>query len=142
MKLRKAKEEDIQKILDIHNDLFDYQYSYDNYANELAYDISKFMVLVNEDTIIGYFIVHLTFEIMDLVIIAIRKEYQQQGYGQFLLDYILYIALDNQISKIILEVAEDNESAIKFYRKYRFEEIAVRKKYYGSKDAIIMERGV
>lgn len=142
MKLRKAKKTDINDILVIHNQLFDYDYTYENYANELEYDIAKFMVLEGDSGLIGYFIVHVVFEVMDLVIIAIRKEFQKNNYGQFLLDYIFYLGLENNCTKIMLEVSSVNKQALAFYKKNNFEEISVRKKYYGTQDAIIMERGV
>ena len=45
-----------------------------------------------------------------------------------------------QILKIILEVRESNESAIRFYEKMNFKQISKRKKYYqDGEDALVME---
>ena len=44
------------------------------------------------------------------------------------------------MAKITLEVNENNQYAIKLYKKFNFKEIGQRKKYYNGKDtAIIME---
>ena len=40
----------------------------------------------------------------------------------------------------LLEVAVDNDVAIKLYEKFGFKIIHTRKKYYGKKDAYVMER--
>ena len=40
----------------------------------------------------------------------------------------------------LLEVAVDNDVAINLYEKFGFKIIHTRKKYYGKKDAYVMER--
>jgi ribosomal protein S18 acetylase RimI-like enzyme len=41
---------------------------------------------------------------------------------------------------ITLEVKEDNTPALKLYKKFDFEEKAVRKGYYNGVDGLLMER--
>ena len=41
---------------------------------------------------------------------------------------------------ITLEVKIDNTPAIKLYKKFDFEEVALRKGYYNGVDGILMER--
>ena len=50
-------------------------------------------------------------------------------------------SLEQKIEKknnISLEVNENNESAINLYKKYKFEEVGRRKKYYNKKDDAIL----
>lgn len=76
-------------------------------------------------------------DIIDLLNIIVKPEYQNQGIGSVLLKYII----DNkQDKKIMLEVRSKNINAIKLYQKYDFKIINIRKKYYKDDDAIIMER--
>lgn len=141
MKLRKANESDIDAILNLHNSLFDYTYSYENYANELNLDIASFYVLENENELAGYFVIHTIFEQLEIVMIAIAKEYQGLGYGKFLLETIEYLGLKNKCTNIIIEVAFENKKAIEFYKRNKFERIDVRKNYYGvSNDAYVYRK--
>ncbi|MDF9867187.1 ribosomal protein S18 acetylase RimI-like enzyme [Bacilli bacterium PM5-3] len=140
MKLQKATENDINNILELHNNLFDYKYSYDNYHYELDLDISDFMVLKNDDEIIGFFIVHSIFEQLEIVMIAISNNYQYQGYGQFLMNYIEYLMIKNGCQEIILEVSCFNEKAINFYKKNRFELISQRNDYYSKNNHALIFR--
>ena len=76
-------------------------------------------------------------DIIDLLNIIVKPEYQNQGIGSVLLKYII----DNkQSKKIMLEVRSKNINAIKLYQKYDFKIINIRKNYYKDDEAIIMER--
>lgn len=76
-------------------------------------------------------------DIIDLLNIIVKPEYQNQGIGSVLLKYLI----DNkQDKKIMLEVRTKNINAIKLYQKYDFKIINIRKNYYKDDDAIIMER--
>lgn len=76
-------------------------------------------------------------DIIDLLNIIVKPEYQNQGIGGVLLKYII----DNKKDKkIMLEVRSKNINAIKLYQKYDFKIINIRKKYYKDDNAIIMER--
>lgn len=76
-------------------------------------------------------------DIIDLLNIIVKPEFQNQGIGSILLKYII----DNkQDQKIMLEVRSKNINAIKLYQKYDFKIINIRKNYYKDDDAIIMER--
>ena len=76
-------------------------------------------------------------DIIDLLNIIVKPEYQNHGIGSVLLKYII----DNkQDKKIMLEVRSKNINAIKLYQKYDFKIINIRKNYYKDDDAIIMER--
>ena len=76
-------------------------------------------------------------DIIDLLNIIVKPEFQNQGIGSVILKYII----DNkQDKKIMLEVRSKNINAIKLYQKYDFKIINIRKNYYKDDDAIIMER--
>lgn len=85
----------------------------------------------------GFIHIQTGLDIIDLLNIIVKPEYQNQGIGSILLKYII----DNkQDKKIMLEVRSKNISAIKLYQKYDFKIINIRKNYYKDDDAIIMER--
>ena len=85
----------------------------------------------------GFIYIQNGLDIIDLLNIIVKPEYQNQGIGSVLLKYII----DNkQDKKIMLEVRSKNINAIKLYQKYDFKIINIRKNYYKDDDAIIMER--
>jgi len=109
----------VEKLTKIHNENFEEK------KNETS-------------EILGYAVFYDTFDSTDLFEIAVLKKKQGKGYGNALLKYTADIFCKNG-RKIFLEVNENNEKAIKLYEKNGFEEISVRKNYYGNnQNAVIM----
>ena len=52
--------------------------------------------------------------------LAVHQDYQGQGVGNFMLEQIEHIAKVRGCTHLVLEVAENNDSALKFYRKRSF----------------------
>lgn len=103
-----------------------------------------------EKNLLGYVAFYGTIESIDIFEVAIKKEYQGQGFGEkLLIESMKNLIGDNENveiknihfsgNKFLLEVNENNVKALKLYKKIGFEEISVRKNYYGNnEDAIIM----
>lgn len=117
-----------------------------NFVN--VYDLNK--LLESEyDFIYGYYInnilvafIHINklYENMDIVNIVVDPDYRRRGIASSLLNYV--ISLFSDVSSIILEVNENNHSAIKLYEKQQFNVINKRLNYYGNDSALIMKRDV
>jgi ribosomal protein S18 acetylase RimI-like enzyme len=58
---------------------------------------------------------------MEIERIYVRKEYQNRGVGQFLLDFSIELTKDKQLKLIWLGVWEYNVSAIRFYERNQFQ---------------------
>ena len=103
-----------------------------------------------EKNVLGYVAFYGTIESIDIFEIAIKKEYQGQCFGKKLLTESMGNLLKNNKNseiknihfsenKFLLEVNENNIKALKLYKKIGFEQISVRKNYYGNNEnAIIM----
>jgi ribosomal-protein-alanine N-acetyltransferase len=75
---------------------------------------------------------------VEIEYIIVDKQYRRQGIGKSLLNYIINNNTDT--INITLEVKESNIEAIKFYEKCGFEKVAIREKYYGIENGILMIR--
>ncbi len=74
--------------------------------------------------------------------IAVKKDFQKQGFGVTLLNQIVLIAKGCNIESIWLEVRNSNEQAISFYKKNHFKKIYERKNFYSKpiENATVMKR--
>ena len=70
--------------------------------------------------------------------IVTRKNYRNKGVGTLLLRELISICKEFKANSIFLEVSEDNEPAIKLYKKLGFENVGIRKNYYKDKNGIVM----
>ena len=90
-----------------------------------------------------YYDIWFLFENVDLAFIAVKKEYQHMGYGTLLMKDIIQRCIERNIEYIHLEVRKDDKKAVGLYKKFGFEEVNVRKDYYGkNKDASCMVKGL
>ena len=109
--------------------------------SELKNENTKYIVLKENDKIIGFAGIWITPDDIELNNIVIRKDKRGKGYSKHLLEKLIEISkgLDREI--FTLEVSEQNEVAISLYSKFGFEKVGLRKKYYDGKfDAILMSK--
>lgn len=99
----------------------------------------KIFVYKEDNIIKGFLHININYETIEILNLIVDKEYRNNNIATLLLDHLIS-TLPNNIINIILEVKEDNLPAIKLYNRFNFEQINVRKKYYDSSDAIVMER--
>lgn len=66
--------------------------------------------------------------------LAVCRNFLKQGIGSALLGYFIDRAGKENISKIVLEVSEKNTAALALYKKFSFNTVNVRKKFYNNKD--------
>ena len=99
----------------------------------------KIYVYKEDNQILGFIHISINFEIVDLLNIIVDEKYRNKGIAILLMDYMI-TDLPNNAMRILLEVNEKNIEAIKLYNRFNFEVINERKNYYGSDNALIMER--
>ncbi|MBW3077636.1 ribosomal protein S18-alanine N-acetyltransferase [Bifidobacterium simiiventris] len=66
-------------------------------------------------------------EIMD---VGVGKTYQRQGVAAAMMTWLVERAREQGARRILLEVSVVNEPAISLYRRFGFENIGLRKRYY------------
>ena len=91
----------------------------------------RILVAVDDaGTIVGHALVSVVYEIAELQRIATATEQRRRGIGGALLAASIELARSEGAERILLEVREDNVSAISFYDQAGFVEIDRRERYY------------
>ncbi|MEM8539477.1 MAG: ribosomal protein S18-alanine N-acetyltransferase [Pseudomonadota bacterium] len=96
---------------------------------------------------LGFALVRVADEEAEILTIAVTPNWQNYGVGQRLMLAVLANLHADRVSKLFLEVGEDNKSAVALYKRVGFEQVAIRKNYYnlgeGKKShALVMSRDV
>ncbi|HNW28329.1 MAG TPA: ribosomal protein S18-alanine N-acetyltransferase [Spirochaetota bacterium] len=111
------------------------------FADELGLNFSRFYVMEEDGTIVGFAVAWIVADEIQLNNIGIMKDRRLRGLGSRLLERIISDARGTHDPvKIFLEVSARNTVAQTFYRKAGFVETGRRKNYYDGVDAILMER--
>ncbi len=104
---------------------------------EILSDTDSVYNYMNGDKVLGYLEIRLVDGVVDIMNIFVNEENRKQGIATSLMEEMFK---KEDYSRIMLEVNEHNEEAIRLYNKLGFKEISLRDRYYGEDTAIIMEK--
>ena len=110
--------------------------------NELENEYSYYIVakLTTDSEIVGFAGLKIILDNADIMNIVTKKSKRNLGIAQLMLQELINISKEKNVTTITLEVNYKNEPAIHLYQKFNFKQIAIRKNYYSNiDDAIIMQ---
>lgn len=132
-------EADLPQVLAIERSSFPDPWSERMFRDDLKDDGRRLaIVLKAAGRVAGYAIGWFVADEFHLGNIAIMPERKGQGLGRRLLEHCIEQARAHQCVMATLEVRASNEAAINLYHSFGFKEIALRKKYYQTEDALVM----
>jgi ribosomal-protein-alanine N-acetyltransferase len=146
MIVREMTEADLPAVLELERVLFpEDAWSEGMFRAELRQrPYTRYYVLAEEGpgALIGYAGLATAEGTGDVQTIGVRHAHWGRGVGAALLSALLAEAAARGCGEVFLEVRADNARAKKLYRRFGFEEIGVRKRYYqpSGVDAIVMCR--
>jgi len=140
--LREMTQADLDVIWNIERRVHAHPWTLGNFHDAL---VSKNICLVYEDggQIIGYAVLMLVVDEVQLLNISIDAPYQRQGLGMRLLRELQTQMRDLKMQRMLLEVRPSNTAARGLYEAAGFVKIGLRRGYYagtqGREDAMVME---
>lgn len=139
MNIRKMTPNDVSAALEIDKEAFDEVWSEKFFEEELDKDYSYYYIAESNGENVGYIGIWCIYETAELVRIAVKPGYRRGGIANELIKKATERAKECSCERMMLEVRNGNSAARALYKKNNFFDISVRKGYYGSEDAIIME---
>ena len=104
---------------------------------EILSDTDSIYNYMDGETVLGYLEIRLVDGVIDVMNLFVNEENRRHGIGTSLMNKMIE---EEDYSRIMLEVNENNNPAIRLYNKLGFKEISLRERYYGEDTAIIMEK--
>ncbi|MED3562030.1 ribosomal-protein-alanine N-acetyltransferase [Bacillus sp. MUM 116] len=138
---RYMREEDIDQILEVEHASFTTPWSREAFYNELNNNkFAVYIVLEENDKIIGYCGAWIVIDEAHVTNIAILPEYRGKKLGEALLQKMMAEAREMGAKSMTLEVRVTNQIAQSLYRKFGFQNGGIRKNYYSDnqEDALVM----
>ncbi|MCY6485656.1 ribosomal protein S18-alanine N-acetyltransferase [Clostridium aestuarii] len=129
----------IMDVLKINTLCFNPPWSLTTLKSEIENKFSKYIVVKQNDKVIGYAGIWIIIDEAHITSIAVHPEYRCIGAGDILIKKVIDICKLRKIPAITLEVRENNIPAINLYKKYGFSQEGLRKNYYSDNtNAILM----
>ena len=143
--LREMLIDDTDKVIAGEERVFGVSLGYDLIYSDLALNpYALYIVLEIDDEIHGYVGMWIT-DNLEIINLYVDEEYQGMGFGSILMDFVIDVCEQSNISNLSLEVRSSNTKAINLYKKFGLKESHIRKNYYvnenkETEDAIVMVR--
>jgi [ribosomal protein S18]-alanine N-acetyltransferase len=134
-------ESGLDEILEIEKRCFTYPWTMAMFLSCIRHSPSDCSLVARKGgAAIGYAIFQVIIDEMHLLNIAVDLDCQMKGIGSRILKKVHKIAEERDVTAIYLEVRRSNEPAINMYKKFGYQIIDVRKKYYSeeNEDALVM----
>ena len=104
---------------------------------EILTDTDSIYNYMDGEKVLGYLEIRLVDGVVDVMNLFVNEENRRQGIATTLMNKMID---EEEYSRIMLEVNENNIPAIRLYNKLGFKEISLRERYYGEDTALIMEK--
>ena len=104
---------------------------------EILSDTDSIYNYMDGDIVLGYIEIRLVDGVLDIMNLFVNEEDRRKGIATSLMNEMIN---NEEYSRIMLEVNENNTEALRLYNKLGFKEISLRERYYGEDSAIIMEK--
>lgn len=141
--IRQMRHEDLGHVSDIERRSYDFPWSHGVFRDCLLAGY-QCIVLDRDGEVAGYGILSVAAGEAHILNLCIEPVYRSHGYGERLLDEILFRARSASVREIFLEVRPSNKHAIALYRKKGFHQVANRPAYYqaqaGREDAAVLAK--
>lgn len=141
IQIRAMTHEDLSSISDIERRSYEFPWSHGVFRDCLLAGY-QCIVLQRDDHVIGYSILSVAAGEAHILNICIDPNYRSLGFGERLLDDVLFRARSSSVGEIFLEVRPSNTHALALYKKKDFHKVAKRPAYYqasgGREDADVL----
>lgn len=142
IELKAMTSELIPGLVKVENESFSKPWTKEGFEAELENDTANFTAAVYNGQAVGYIGFHAVLDEGYVANIAVLPEYRRLGIADDLLKAALERSAEMRLSFLSLEVRKSNSAAIALYKKYGFEKVGERKRFYSApvEDAYIMTR--
>ncbi len=141
--IRDMVHDDLSMVSDIERRSYEFPWSHGVFRDCLLAGYQN-IVLVREEQVAGYAVLSVAAGEAHILNICVDPAFRARGYGEKLLDELLFRARSAQVRQIFLEVRPSNDTALALYRKKGFHQVANRPAYYqaseGREDAAVLAK--
>ena len=137
------RHEDLPHVSDIERRSYDFPWSHGVFRDCLLAGY-QCIVLERDGDVAGYGVLSVAAGEAHILNLCVDIAWRAHGFGERLLDDMLFRARTSSVREIFLEVRPSNENALALYKKKGFYQVANRPAYYqaseGREDAAVLAK--
>ena len=102
---------------------------------------TKIFGILFANLVIGICVIQVVLDEAQINYFVVKKKFRKRGFGSYLMSYLIKRCKKLNINKLLLEVSKSNINAEKFYNRFNFYTVGIRKNYYkDGSDALLKEK--
>ena len=138
--IKQINEKDIDLCFELDSNTISL-WSKKQWSNEFKKKGIKVFGILLSNLLIGICVFHVVLDEAQINFFAINHKYRKRGFGTYLMNYLIQECEKLNISKLFLEVSHNNFIAEKFYSRFNFSTVGIRRNYYkDGSDALLKEK--
>ena len=109
--------------------------------NEFKKKDTKVFGVQLSNLVIGICVFQIVVDEAQISYFVVNQKFRKKGFGSYLMSYLIKQCENLNINKLFLEVSKSNVTAERFYSRFDFATVGVRKNYYkDGSDAVLKEK--
>ena len=127
--IKLIKEEDIDLCYELDLDTISL-WSKNQWAKEFKKEGIKVFGILISNLIIGICVFQVVLDEAQINYFVVNKKFRKKGFGTYFMRYLIKKCEKLNLKKILLEVSQSNITAERFYSRFDFSTVGIRRNYY------------
>jgi len=138
--IKQINEKDIHLCYELDSNTISL-WSKKQWANEFKKEGTKIFGILITNLVIGICVLQVVFDEAQINYFVVNQRFRKKGFGTYLMSYLIKECEKLNINKLFLEVSHKNSIAEKFYSRFNFSTVGIRRNYYkDGSDALLKEK--
>ena len=127
--IKQLNEKDIDLCYELDSNTISL-WSKKQWANEFKKDGTKIFGLLIKNLVIGICVFQVVLDEAQINYFVVNKKFRKKGFGSHFMSYLIKKCEKLNLKKLLLEVSQSNVTAERFYSRFDFSTVGIRKNYY------------
>jgi len=138
--IKQINENDIDLCFELDSNTISL-WSKKQWSSECKIEGTKIFGLLITNLIIGICVFQVVVDQAQINYFVVNKKFRRKGFGSYLMSYLIKKCKKLNLKKILLEVSQGNVTAERFYSRFDFSTVGIRKNYYkDGSNALLKEK--
>ena len=140
--VRQINERDIDLCYELDSNTISL-WSQKQWANEFKKEDTKIFGILFANLVIGICVFQVVLDEAQINYFVVKQNFRKKGFGSYLMSYLIKQCEKLNVNKLFLEVSQKNLTAEKFYSRFDFSTVGIRRKYYkDGSDALLKAKNL
>ena len=127
--IKQINEKDVDLCYELDSDTISL-WSKKQWSNEFKKEGTKIFGLLIKNSVIGICVFQVVLDEAQINYFVVNQKFRKKGFGSYLMSYLIKKCEKSNLTKLLLEVSQSNVTADRFYSRFNFSTVGIRKNYY------------